>query len=152
MRRRDKEIVSRLEIDEIMDRAKVCRLALCEGGKPYVVPVNFGYCDNCLYIHSAQEGRKIDIIKRNAKVAFEVDIDQGLLVEEDLCECSFKYRSVVGFGVAVFLCDPVQKRKALDCIVNHYTESQSSYSNSDLGQVAIIRIDIESVTGKQSGY
>ncbi len=150
MRRSDKEIVNRLEIDEIINQAMVCRLAMCEGGKPYVVPVNFGYCDNCLYIHSALEGRKIDTLKRNPKIAFEVDIDQVFLEEEDLCECSFKYQSVVGFGKAVFVCDPLQRRKALDCIISHYTEKEATYTDNELDRVAIIRIDIESITGKQS--
>jgi hypothetical protein len=150
LRRSDKEIADKLQIDEIMNQAMVCRIALCQGGKPYVVPVNFGYCDNCLYIHSAPEGRKIDALKRNPEVAFELDIDKALLEEEDLCECSFKYRSVVGFGKAVFLCDPVQKRKGLDCIIRHYTQKSPAYDDSELDRVAVIKVEIESITGKQS--
>jgi uncharacterized protein len=152
MRRRDKEIADRSEIDQIMDRAIVCRVAMCEGGNPYVVPVNFGYSDNCLYIHSALEGKKLDILRHNPKVAFEVDIDQALVMEEDLCECSCNYRSVVGFGLAVFIQDPMQKRKALDCIVSHYTHREASYTDADLDKVAVVRVDIKSVTGKKSGY
>ncbi|MCW8984119.1 MAG: pyridoxamine 5'-phosphate oxidase family protein, partial [Thermoanaerobaculales bacterium] len=60
MRRRDKEITSRQEIDEIIRSALVCRIALADRDEPYVVPVSFGYDGDALFIHTARSGRKID--------------------------------------------------------------------------------------------
>jgi len=58
LRRSDKEITNRSEIDDILGRASICHLGLNAGGECYVVPVNFGYDGACLYIHSAKEGGK----------------------------------------------------------------------------------------------
>ena len=62
MRRKDKEIKDKFEIETIINRAEVCRIGLSDDNMPYVIPVNYGYRNNCLYIHSASEGKKIDII------------------------------------------------------------------------------------------
>ena len=64
VRRKDKEIKDKEVIESIIKRATVCRIALSENNVPYIVPLSFGYKDNCLYFHSAPEGRKIDIIKQ----------------------------------------------------------------------------------------
>ncbi len=59
MRRKDKEIKDEKEIESVISKCDVCRIALCENNSPYVVPVCFGYRDNCLYFHSASYGKKI---------------------------------------------------------------------------------------------
>ena len=152
MRREEKEIVDRSQIDDILERALVCRIAVCDDGQSYVVPVNFGYSGGCLYIHSAHEGKKIDILKRNPRVSFEVDIDHALITGKDPCSYTFHYRSVVGFGTATILHDVKEKRKGLDAIVRHYAKDASSYPDASLARVTLVRIDISSMTGKRSGY
>ena len=59
MRRKDREITDRAEIEAILNEAMVCRIGLADDGEPYVVPVSFGYEDGSVYIHSAPEGKKI---------------------------------------------------------------------------------------------
>ncbi len=75
MRRYDKEITDSGEIAAIMDKAAVCRIALVDGNCPYIFPVNFVVRNNYLYFHSSPEGRKIDILRKNNRVCFEIDID-----------------------------------------------------------------------------
>lgn len=152
MRRSDKEIVDRSQIEAIIKRALVCRAALCDDGQPYVIPVNFGYDDGCLYIHSAPEGKKLDILRSNPKVAFEVDIDHALVEGQEPCSYTFNYRSVVGFGTAVLLSDLAEKRKGLDCIIKHYAGSVAPYPDDALAKATVVRIQISSMTGRQSGY
>ena len=79
MRRGEREIKDRKEIEAIIERANVCRIGLSDGKMPYVIPMDFGYKDNCLYFHCAREGKKIDIIKRNNSACFEMDIDHAFL-------------------------------------------------------------------------
>jgi len=71
VRRREREVVEPNEIRDIIEACKVCRLGFCEEGEVYIVPVNFGYDmkgkELTLYIHCAGEGRKIDLIRKNAK-------------------------------------------------------------------------------------
>jgi len=65
MRRKDKEIKEIKDIEEILHKATVCRVAMVSNNSPYIVPLNFGYKDRCLYFHSAGEGKKLDILREN---------------------------------------------------------------------------------------
>ena len=152
MRREDKEIKDKKEIESIIERATVCRVAFSENDVPYIVPLNFGYKDDCLYFHSAPEGKKIEIIRQNNQVCFEVDIDQEVVKSETPCNWQMKYRSVIGFGKAFFVDHPEEKRRALSIIVEHYSGDLSEYSEDAINNVAIVKVEIESMTGKKSGY
>ena len=152
MRRAEREIKDRKGIEEIVRRATVCRLGLCDGHMPYVVPLSFGYEDNCLYFHSAAEGRKIEIIKDNPNVCFEVDLAEEYVGADVPCDWAVKYRSVIGFGTAQLLEGVEEKRRALDVILAHYSDREYEYPPGALDKVVVIRVDVESMTGKQAGY
>ena len=68
MRKANREIIDKSAIRAIMEEALVCRLGLCDDATPYVVPMNFGLGENCLFLHCAAEGRKLDILRRNDRV------------------------------------------------------------------------------------
>ena len=152
MRRKEREIKDKNEIESVIERATVCRIALSDNNVPYIVPLNFGYKDNCLYFHSAPKGKKIDIMRRNNNVCFELDIDHKLIESETPCNYSMKYRSVIGFGKAFFVDDFEGKRTALNAIMQHYSGSSYEFSENQLRKVAVIKVVIESMTGKKSGY
>jgi hypothetical protein len=151
VRRKDREITDRALIERIMEKASVCRIAVSENDRPYIIPMNFGYQDNCLYLHSAGEGKKIDIIKKNRNICFEMEAECEFVKAEKPCDWSMKYYSVVGFGKA-FLADGYeQKRKGLDAIVKKYTgKPYSEYPEAVLEKLAVIRVEIDSITGKKS--
>jgi nitroimidazol reductase NimA-like FMN-containing flavoprotein (pyridoxamine 5'-phosphate oxidase superfamily) len=151
VRRREKEITKKSLIESILQRAAVCRIGLCDQGTPYVVPVHFGYKDNCLYFHSATEGRKVDVLKQNNRVCFEVDLDVKLVPSDAPCKWSVQYLSVIGFGKASFVDDLQEKREALNVIMEHYSGRSYEYRDDALNDVAIIKVEIDSMTGKQSG-
>ena len=92
MRRKDKEIKDRKEIESIIKRATVCRIGLSENNLPYIVPMNYGYVNNRLYLHSSTQGKKIDIIRHNNRVCFEMDTDHELVKSETPCQWTMKYR------------------------------------------------------------
>jgi hypothetical protein len=156
MRRKDKEIADKLEIEAILKRAFVCRIAFSENNKPHIVPVIFGYTDNCLYFHSAPEGKKLDILRNNNNVCFEIDIDFEIVKSKTPCNWSAKYRSVIGFGKAFFVDEVEEKRNALNLIIQKYSntshENEYEFSEDMVGIVTVIRIDVEHMTGKTSGY
>jgi len=152
MRRKDKEIKDKDVIESIIKRATVCRIGLSENNVPYIVPLVFGYKDDCLYFHSAPEGKKIDIIKQNNNVCFELDVDCELIKSEDPCNWDMKYYSVIGFGKAFFVDDLEEKRKALNIIMEHYSDNPYQYTVNEINKVAIIKVKIDSMTGKKSGY
>ena len=153
MRRAEKEITDKSQIEEVLAGAIVCRLGLCRDNVPYVVPVNFGYKDNCLYIHTSTQGMKVDIVKVNPKVCFQIDKDVELVRAPKPCDWSVRFCSVIGFGRATIVEDPAEKRRALDVIMDHYGGlSDEPYPEEVLDKVGIIRIEIESMTGKKSEH
>lgn len=152
MRRKDWEINDIAVIEGIIRKGQVCRLALSENGLPYIVPLCFGYKNNNLFFHTAREGKKLDILRKNNNVCFEIDTDQELLKGKKACDCSMKYRSVIGFGKAELIEDIESKRKALDIIMQNYLEGSFEYPEESIQNTVIIRVEIESMTGKKSGY
>jgi nitroimidazol reductase NimA-like FMN-containing flavoprotein (pyridoxamine 5'-phosphate oxidase superfamily) len=151
VRRIDKEITDRAAIEAIIAKAEICHLGLCDNGIPYIVPVNFGYKDNCLYFHCAREGTKLDIIRRNSNVCVEFDTELEMRIDDVACEWGFKYKSVIAFGKADIIDGSDEKRQALDIIMGHYSDKSYSYLDKRIDGIYIVRIAIEKMTGKQAG-
>jgi nitroimidazol reductase NimA-like FMN-containing flavoprotein (pyridoxamine 5'-phosphate oxidase superfamily)/Mg-chelatase subunit ChlD len=150
MRRKDKEISELQQIEAIITDSQVCRLGLSLDGQAYVVPVNFGYDDRALYIHSAQEGKKLDILRQNPRVCVEFDLDCELVQGEKACDWGMTFRSAIGFGRASFLTNLDEKRNALLIIMQQYAgHAEFSFSDAALRNTAVIRIDIEEISGKK---
>ena len=134
----------------IMKKARVCRIGLSNNGTPYVVPMNFGLGENCIYLHCAAEGQKLDIMRKNNKVCFEMDLIQEIKQGSEPCSWSCSYESVIGFGLASFVKELIEKRFALDRIMEHYNARAPFYYPDDtLAKTIVIRITIESLTGKR---
>ena len=153
MRRKDKEVKDKDIIKSALNRAVVCRLGLTENDMPYIVPMNFGYKDNCLYFHSAPIGKKIEIIKKNNQVCFEIDIDHELVITESACNATMKYLSIIGSGKAELIDDFERKQKALEIIMDHYTPKKiHDFSKKMIEKIVIIKVKIEEMTGKISGH
>ncbi len=152
MRRKDKEVTDSAFMDSVITRSLVCRVGLCVDGIPYIVPMCFGHEDGAIYLHSAKEGRKIDILKKNPSVCFEFDTDCEVKRADKPCSFSMKYRSVMGSGEASFVEGLDEKKKALAVIMNHYDQGGFDFPDESLGTIVVIRIDIREITGKKSGY
>ncbi len=151
MRRADKEINDYQEIATIMQKAEVCRIALVDGNYPYIVPVNFAVHEDHLYFHSAREGKKIDILRKNNKVCFEIDVSTEIIKGKEPCFCGMKYLSVIGFGQAFFIEKSNEKKKALDLLMEKYAGTNSfSYNEKIFKKVLVIDIRIEKISGKKS--
>lgn len=152
MRRKDKEIKNKVEIEDIIRKAEICHIAVCDGDTPYVFPVNFGYGKNCLFIHSALEGRKIDILRKNDKVCFQMETDLELNKSDTVCDWEMKYRCVIGYGKAKFLEGTEEKREALKILLEHYSDKEVEIPIEKVDSVKMIKVEIESMTGKKAGY
>jgi nitroimidazol reductase NimA-like FMN-containing flavoprotein (pyridoxamine 5'-phosphate oxidase superfamily) len=152
MRRADREIADRMEIEDVLRRSTVCRLAMIDAGRPYLVPLCFGYDAGVLYFHSAPVGKKIDLLKKNRNVCFEFDADTMAVPAETPCGWTMRYRSVVGSGTAGFVEDPDEKRAALDVIMRQYAEGKHVYSDASLRKTAVIKVEIREISGKKSGF
>jgi len=152
MRRKEKEITDKTAMESIILESSVCRLALSEEDRPYIVPLCFGYEGDTLYFHSAREGRKLNILRKNNNVCFEFDIDHEIVEADDACGWGMKYQSVIGFGKGSIIDDIELKRKALNIIMQHYSRNSYEYPDKTVKKIVIIKIEIEHMTGKKSGY
>lgn len=141
-----------IEIEAIIMQAEVCRLGLAVANTPYVIPVNYGYENNCLYVHCAQKGRKLDMIRQNNRVCFEMDVEAEICDrDKTACEWSSNYRSVIGYGNASIIEDPQEKIKGLDAIMRHYSSRESfEYDEKAVDKVGIIKIEVTELSGKRS--
>jgi nitroimidazol reductase NimA-like FMN-containing flavoprotein (pyridoxamine 5'-phosphate oxidase superfamily) len=126
---------------------------MIEDDQPYLVPMNFGYKENCLYFHSAREGRKIEILKKNPKVCFEFEVDTQLIKNEEACSWSMKYRSIIGTGCAEFLESLEEKKNALDIIMDQYSPDKVyTYPSEMVASLTLFKVSILEISGKQSGF
>jgi len=145
---------------QILQKADVCRIAMCEDNVPYVVTMNFGFGKPPeagfapLYFHTAPEGKKIDILRKNNLVCFEADIEHEFFLHTIACGCSMKYQSVVGTGRMSFVEDRSEKLDALQALMTHYTEKSGHvFKEEMLARTTVMRLDIEEITAKaHPGY
>jgi len=156
MRRNEREINNKHEIESILQKEIVCRIGVSNENMPYVFPVNYAYCEGCLYFHSASEGMKMDIIKINPNVCFELDVVHELLKTDESCNWGIKYESIIGFGKANFVEAFEEKVKALDLIMRHYDKDNNGkelsyeYKEDMVKKVVVVKIVVESMTGKRA--
>jgi len=150
MRRSDRAITDRQELESVLREAVVCRMGLCDEGKPYVVPMNYGYRDGSVFLHSATEGRKIEILRRNPNVCLEFEKDVELVPAEAACSFSMKYRSVIASGKAVFLEGTEEKSFGLNVIMVQYTGKEFVFPPQALEKIVVLKVDLEECSGKHN--
>jgi nitroimidazol reductase NimA-like FMN-containing flavoprotein (pyridoxamine 5'-phosphate oxidase superfamily) len=147
-----KAISDRQQMEDILSKAKFLRLALSDAETPYIVPMSFGYKENAIYLHSSQKGRKIEILKKNSRVCFEVAVETELITADEPCNYNVRYRSVIGFGQAKFLEAYNEKVEGLTVLSEHYgKEGPFEFEEWKVSRLCVIKIEIEKMTGKESG-
>lgn len=149
MRLKKRESTDRETIDQIIMQAQVVHLGLSDDGQAYIVPMSFGYDGHSFYVHCAKEGKKLDIIRKNDRVCFELEIPLGVVKAETACGWSMNYQSVMGEGKAVIISDNNKKADGLRKIMAHYSAVEADFPEDALERVCVLRIDIGSISGKQ---
>lgn len=166
MRRKDREIKDFDEIVSVLDKCKVLHLAMISDGKPYSVPVNFGYIvyeENdrkklSIYIHGAGEGKKVSALKENPAVSFccECGVEADSVGDKsEACRWTCYYESVIGFGKATFLEKSEEKSAGLDSLMLHNGYKipagvkKIAYNIMELANTMVCRIEVDEITGKR---
>jgi nitroimidazol reductase NimA-like FMN-containing flavoprotein (pyridoxamine 5'-phosphate oxidase superfamily) len=123
-------------------------------GLPYVLPMNFGYCDGILYIHGSSEGKKAAALQAHPDVCVNFSTDHLLRYQSEQVACSWsmKYRSVLCHGKAVPITDPEEKIQALHVIMAQYTDRKFTYNLPSIREVFIWMIRVERFEGRIFGY
>jgi nitroimidazol reductase NimA-like FMN-containing flavoprotein (pyridoxamine 5'-phosphate oxidase superfamily) len=152
MRRKEKIITDQSIIDKILQESEICRIAMVDGSDPYIVPLNYGYADNVIYMHSAPEGRKINLLSDNNRVCFEIEDKSEIIRKDEPCKWTAKYRSLIGYGRIEIVSDVESKKKGLDIIMRKYGyDGHGEYNEGSVSRMVLLKLKIETITGKQSG-
>jgi uncharacterized protein len=151
VRRKEREITDQAEIEAIVREASVCRMGMCDGSSPYIVPLCFGYAAETFYFHCAAEGRKLKILAKNPEVCLELESGVAVKPGAKACDWGMSYRSVLGFGRAERVEALEAKRRALDLIMAHYAPGTFDYPETALAKTVILKVKVRSMTGKRAG-
>ena len=150
MRRNDRELDFSATLD-LLDRCHIVRLAMIDGQEPYIVPLNYGYtCKDgqiTLFCHSAKVGRKLDVMRANPLVVFEMDTDYLLQTHEEACHHSNLYSSVIGTGEFELLAGEKAK-SALTVLMRHQTGRDFTFTDEQIASVAVFAIHVKTISGK----
>lgn len=137
----------------IIDTCKVCRIGMIDEQGIYIVPVNFGYefVDEKLriYLHCAKEGRKLSAIAVNPSVCVEMDCEHQLVEGDISFTYGYRFASVIGNGKAVIVEDIEEKKYGLSVLMRHQTGKDFVFEDAQTRSVAVVRIDVETFTGKR---
>ncbi len=141
-------------IESIIRASDICYVGMADtDGTPYVLPMNFGYKDGVVYLHSAREGRSISIIERNSKVCITFSTDHELVFQHPQVACSYRMRSksVMGWGNVLFEEEFDKKVEALHIIMKQYSDKEFKYSDPAVKNVKIWKVHLDAVTCKEFG-
>jgi len=151
MRRKEKEITKRDELDQIIHNSLICHLSCSLNDQPYVVPLSFGYDGNAIYFHTAQEGKKNDILSANPLVCLGFEEEIQILPDSDLaCRWSFQYQSVIATGIAKEVIHPKDRLHGIKQIMLHFSDESWEISEKELSRTTIWQVILTEITGKKS--
>ena len=152
MTKREFRITDEQQILAILDTAKVLHLGLAVDNEPYVVPLNYGYTMEegklVLYLHGATQGKKLDMIRANPNVFFEMDCDRMPFEGKVPCQYGLVYSSIMGRGTASIVEDVEEKKQAMSLLMKTQTGKDFSFEDRLVSIVSVIRIDVTEYTAK----
>ena len=152
MTKRERQVTDEGQIRQILDNGKVLHLGLAVDNEPYVVPMNYGYAFEgeklVIYLHSAVRGKKLDMVKANPRVFFEIDCDIQPFEGKLPCQYGVSYSSVMGRGIARIVDDVEQKKQAMTILMKTQTGKDFLFDDKLVGIVTVIRVDVETYTAK----
>ncbi|MCL1822095.1 MAG: pyridoxamine 5'-phosphate oxidase family protein [Prolixibacteraceae bacterium] len=155
MRRRDREVVDKNEIIGILEKADACRIAFSADDIPYIVCMNYGFEWKgdfpVLYFHCAHEGKKIEMLKRNNYVCFQLDAAHELHYIPEKVYCTMYYESIVGMGHLEIVSSEDERRKSLDLLMQRYNgEAPAAYPENSMMCTTILRLVTIELTAKKN--
>ena len=152
MTKRERQVTDPQQILEILDKSRVLHLGLAVNNEPYVVPMNYGYVMEegklTVYLHSAMRGKKLDMIRENPNVFFEMDCDRAPFEGVKPCQYGLVYSSIMARGTASIVEDVEEKKRAMTILMKTQTGKDFSFDDKLVGMVAVIRIDVSEYTAK----
>ena len=152
MTKRERQVTDPDQIRHILDTAKVLHLGMAVDNEPYVVPMSYGYTMEegklVIYLHSATQGKKLDMLRKNPNVFFEIDCDLMPFEGRVPCQYGLVYSSIMGRGKARILENVEEKKHAMSVLMKTQTGKEFTFEDRLVSIVAVIRIDVAEYTAK----
>ena len=152
MTKREYKITDEQQIRGILDTARILRLGLAVDNEPYVVPLNYGYTMDdgklTFYLHSAVKGKKLDMLRANPNVYFELDCGLQPFEGKVACQYGLAYSAISGRGRAVLVEDVEAKQEAMSILMKTQTGREFQFNERLVSIVAVIRLDVTGYTAK----
>jgi nitroimidazol reductase NimA-like FMN-containing flavoprotein (pyridoxamine 5'-phosphate oxidase superfamily) len=154
MRRKDRDVTNLEKMKEIMKACDCCRIGMADESGVYIVPLNFGFKEEdgqvTLYFHSAGTGRKIDLLRKQTKVGFEMDTKHELVVGDVACDYSYLFQSIIGEGEITILTDLEEKREGLGFIMSQYSDKEEwEFEEAMLKRVCVMKMIVSQYSCKE---
>ena len=153
MRRKDREVTDFDTIVHIIDECNIIRIGLEDGDFPYIVPLNFAYTVSGkqidFYVHGAMVGRKYELMQKNKKCSFEMDIPLEMDCIAEKKDVTMRYKCVMGKAKIIFL-DGTEKQSAIDDIImNRYEETRNfDYNRKMVAVTMVAKLTVTDLTAK----
>ncbi len=148
------EIEEKEKIEAIINQCDICFVGITGlDQNPYVIPMNFGYKDGVIYLHSGPTGSSLEMLAKNNNVCITFSPDHKIVYQhpEVACSYSMQSKSVICRGKVGFIEDIEQKREILNIIMKHYTNREFTYSDPAVRNVRIWKISIDKVSAREFG-
>ena len=152
MTKREYKITDPAEISRILDTAKVLRLGIAVDNEPHIIPLNYGYTmengELKLYMHSAVKGNKLELLRQNPNVCFQLDCDNIPFEGKVACQYGLSYCAVSGRGKAVIVDDVQEKMEGMRSLMKTQTGKDFEFNERLVSIVAVIRVDVSEYAAK----
>ena len=141
-------------MEAIINEAEVCYAGMVDGDKPYVLPFNFAYNDNTIYLHCDVKGLKLNLLQKNPQMCINFNTGNELFYRHKQVGCSWgmKYKSVNASGKVEFIDDYDTKYSIMKLFMQKYAGEDYEFSEPSIKNVVIMKIKVDEFTGKKYGY
>ncbi len=147
-------ITEKSEIESIINQCDICFVGFVEAdGTPYVIPMNFGYSDGEIILHSAPEGKHLKLLELNNSICVTFCSNRKLVYQHPDVACSYSMtsKSVLCKGKVTFVDDLAEKEKLMNLLMKNYTDREFRYSTPALRNVKVWRVKVDEMTAKAFG-
>jgi nitroimidazol reductase NimA-like FMN-containing flavoprotein (pyridoxamine 5'-phosphate oxidase superfamily) len=144
----------RASIEKIIGECKECFVGMIDPeGLPYVIPMNFGYDNDTIYLHSAPEGTSVTALKTNPNVCITFCTKTNVVHQNEEVACSYRIQgsSVICRGKVTFIENDKEKIEALNILMKQYTDKPFNYSEPSVSHVMVWKVEIEQASSKVFG-
>lgn len=146
-------ITDRNEIDAILRQCKTCYVAMSDNDVPYCLPMNFGIDGDRVILHSAQEGRMWETIKKNPKVCINWTLGEELAWQDEKVGCSYRVqsKSVIIEGIAEIIDNCEEKERLFKQFMTQYSDLPFKFNAPAILNVGVLLVPITRMTAKVFG-